>query len=463
MIQNNIHKHIIAKIYVLVLFLSCFVFLERVVTSKHMTPTSVGELYHNKSYYSLGTIYDRHNNIIVTGTNDQKITWKKSKNAFENLIGTNMSAKYFSKSTIIGQCPWLIGQGDRLNISNLLHPSKKNSSGNVQLTIDSDLQKYIYNYMTNNHNFAGDSYVVVSNYQTGEVLGTYGNIFRDSLSAGSTLKPIIAACALTIDPSLKNYTYNCTKNTHDFSIGNKKYMHIKCAGNAYHGQRMTMESAIAHSCNGYFISLLEKINESKLKNKFLTKMKQLGFDSSKHYEGFNYADASLVGKKDTKNPVNYLLAAIGQANCKISPFQLNLLTSALLNKGNLSSPLIYTKKQDTPVSSWDTTTSDKKVIFDSKIAVSISNMMKQTCLSGTGTAFYLKNLAAKTGTAETAKNSLILWTTGGLLDQQHPYAITVCLNDRSKDNHSSEAGLIARDILNYYKQHTSKTNTERRN
>lgn len=189
-------------------------------------------------------------------------------------------------------------------------------------------------------------------------------------------------------------------------------------------------------------------------------MKQLGFDSSKHYEGFNYADASFVGKKDTKNPVNYLLAAIGQANCKISPFQLNLLTSALLNKGNLSSPLIYTKKQDTPVSSWDTTTSDKKVIFDSKIAVSISNMMKQTCVSGTGTAFYLKNLAAKTGTAETAKNSLILWTTGGLLDQQHPYAITVCLNDKSKDNHSSEAGLIARDILNYYKQNT---NTERGN
>lgn len=449
MIKINWHHYLITKIYILVLILSCGLFLRRIFNTYFITQPSVGEIFHNASYYTFGSIQDRKNEIIVTGSDNKKgiFHWKKSKAAFENLIGTNMTAETFSASTVIGHCPSLLGSSDRLNFQNLLQPYKKNQAGSVKLTIDSDLQEYIYKYMKQ-HNYNSNSYIVVSNYKTGELLATFGNVFKDRLSPGSTLKPIIAACALAIDPSLSSYTYNCEKSNHDFLTQNNQFLHVQCAGNTYHG-RMNLKTAISYSCNGYFISLLQQLP----KDKVLRALQQLGFDSSTTYDQFTFTDASYIGDKNS-DQVDYLLACIGQANCRISPFQLNLLISCILNDGVLTTPTIFSEIKDASSSWKDATTNPNDTTYFSKtVTTEICEAMQDTCLHGTGKRFSMNNFIAKTGTAQTADDHQILWTTGGLTDKQTPLSITVCLANAPYNSSSSEAGLIARDLLHYYKQH----------
>ena len=88
------------------------------------------------------------------------------------------------------------------------------------------------------------------------------NIFSQLYSPGSTIKIILAAAALSIDPDLASFEYDCTAENHIFHTEEGDYR-ISCAGNVYHG-RMDMTKAIAYSCNGYFISLLQQIPEDEL-------------------------------------------------------------------------------------------------------------------------------------------------------------------------------------------------------
>lgn len=71
---------------------------------------------------------------------------------------------------------------------------------------------------------------------------------------------------------------------HIFQIENGA-VEINCAENMFHGE-LSMENAIAYSCNGYFISLMQKADHAKM----LEALKKWGFDTSISYEQFMYWD-----------------------------------------------------------------------------------------------------------------------------------------------------------------------------
>ena len=79
--------------------------------------------------------------------------------------------------------------------------------------------------------------------------------------------------------------------------------------------------------------------------------------------------------------------------------------------------------------------------------------MLGVCEYGTGTRYSLSGFASKTGTAETTDKDgeltglNTIWTTGGLLDDNNPYSITVCINN--VNGVGSDAGVIATEILSY--------------
>ena len=183
----------------------------------------------------------------------------------------------------------------------------------------------------------------------------------------------------------------------------------------------------------------------------MSTLKRWGFDSVLSFEQFWYADHSFLGKQT--EPSDYLMAAIGQANAKITPFGLNLCTNALISgTGSIVEPRRIMAKTNVQGAMWEQIELGKTHrMCEKDVAETVRDMMIQVVKSGTGKTFYMKNMAAKTGTAQ-GKNFNTIWTTGGLIDENTPYSVTVCLNGVEKDTKSREAGKIMKDILFYMKE-----------
>ena len=311
------------------------------------------------SQYRMGSIYDRYGNTIVTGGESPgTMNWQIDEDlqpAFTNLVGADISETMNSKMTVLGCCPWLFGSEDeRLSLEYFLQPGKNRTGGDVWLSIDNRLQEYIYELLQSAD--SESAAVVVSNYTTGEILAAVSTqsfspgdpVSRDQngvlndvrafsqtvsrrFHPGSTIKPILAAIALDIDPGLENFQYDCCEANHIFHTEDGQTIQIHCSGNALHGI-VGMSEAMACSCNGYFIALLQQLPREKLEKK----LKAWGFDTVTEYPFF-FWDASFFGDAESREE-DKLFSAIGQGNAYITPVQLNAFTNAILNGGSYKEP-----------------------------------------------------------------------------------------------------------------------------
>lgn len=439
------------KIYVV--FLICIglvvgLFGYRVASRNTITPMSDGQIIMKSEQYQFGDVYDRNDELIVCGAANG-VSWESesARQSFEKMLGIDIEDSLNSRITLCGNTPWLFGVEDnRFSVYNLIHPNALRCGGSVRLTIDKKLQEYVNDYIKNlGYN---DAYIMISNYETGEILALYGNVFKDEMHPGSTLKPILAASTLSVDNNVKGVVYNCTNENHNFMTESGPFR-INCAGGATHGQ-MTMEDGLAYSCNGYFISLIQQVDKEKL----IAELKKWGFDDVVYYSQFMYWDHSFLG--DGKEDSDYLLAAIGQANAYITPAGLNFCTNALLNHGVLVEPIWFSHKKASPADEWTPVNASKsKTVCSSENADAVIHMMQEVTSRGTGQAFYLPGFAAKTGTAQKSDASgeladtYTVWTTGGLVNEETPYSIIVCLDNVSADVSSSDAGKVAQQLLLY--------------
>ena len=172
--------------------------------------------------------------------------------------------------------------------------------------------------------------------------GTISNVFQTRYSPGSTMKPILAAAALSIQPGLlEGGIYNCSKGNHRFPTDEGKAYQINCAGNTYHG-RVMMADAIAYSCNGYFVSLLTQLPREELAKE----LSRWGFGTTVAFDQFAYWDHTFANEDCSGG--TYLLSAIGQGDCSITPIGMNLCTNVLLNSGRLEEPQFILEESDSP-------------------------------------------------------------------------------------------------------------------
>ena len=448
--------------FLLCLSLIIGLFAYRVGTGICVTEMSVGEPTMLSREYTLGTIVDRNGEFIVSG--DEKaggVMWRSSETmtAFKDLLGLDFEETMESKTSILINAPWVFGSEDnRFSFYSLLHPQNKKIGGDARITIDRKLQEYISSYVLRKGYNTDDVYTVVSNYRTGELLGVYGKAFRTLLSPGSTMKPVIAASVLDLDPDKKNFTYECSEENHVFQTEGGAFR-IDCS-DGVHGQ-MNMEDAMAVSCNGYFISLLQSVDKKSL----LEKMKGFGFDTVT-YPQFDYADNKFIS--DATSESDYLMAAIGQASAKTTVLGMQLSTSALLNGGFLQRPFWISAKrataQDKEWTDVEVSEEASRRVCSEETADIVVKAMEAVTEKGTGKNFNFPadsgyHFAAKTGTAqkgilseETGEELYSVWTTGGLVSEGSecaaPYAVTVCLdNVNDKEITSQQAGEMARDIL----------------
>lgn len=449
--------------FLLCLSLIIGLFAYRVGTGICVTEMSAGEPTMLSREYTLGTIVDRNAEFIVSG--DEKaggVMWRspETMTAFRDLLGLDFEETMESRTSILINTAWVFGAEDnRFTLYSLLHPQNKRVGGDAKITIDRNLQEYISSYILKKGYNTDDVYAVVSDYKTGELLGVYGKSFLTLLSPGSTMKPVIAASVLDLNPDKKNFTYDCTEENHVFQTEGGAFR-IDCS-EGVHGQ-MNMESAMAVSCNGYFISLLQSVDKKSL----LEKIKGFGFDTEIAYPQFEFADQKFASAASDSD---YLMAAIGQASAKSTVLGIQLSISGLLNGGYIQRPYwINGKRATAQTKEWkDVEVSEEasRRVCSEETADIVVKAMEAVTEKGTGKAFNLPagtgyRFAAKTGTAqkgisseETGEELYSVWTTGGLVAEDGsectaPYAVTICLdNVNNEEITSQQAGEMARDIL----------------
>lgn len=448
------------RVFFIALLLIVALFIVRICNGITCTENA-GALIQLSEQYRVGTVYDRDGEAILqgNGTGD-RIKWLGSNAeqlALMPLVGSEIEDTYASRMTVRGMVPELYGSEDeRLNLKGFLSPLRKRVGGSVQLTIDKELQTYIFDLLQNKGHDTGS--VVVSNWETGEILAAVSmqpfearkvmisSVFNERFPPGSTVKVILAAAALSIDPELADYTYNCSPENHVFHTNGGDYR-IDCAGGASHGE-MNLEKATAYSCNGYFLSLLQKLPKTKLEKE----LKRWGFNTVVQFDDFDYWDHQFTGNSD----IEYLLCAIGQGGCSMTPMGLHLTTNVLLNSGELKEPRLIQAVSSSPESNMKKKGDQKTYkICKKKIADTIKETMLAVTTYGTGTHFHMPGFAAKTGTAQETNEKgeltglYTIWTTGGLVSEETPYTITICLNNVNEKAGGGDAGQIAKEILHF--------------
>ena len=470
---------VIYRVFLATMIAAVVLFLMRVASRKLETDFSVGQMIHLSQSYKMGNIYDGNGELIAKGSRKSSMEYESEKTAtaFQDIVGADISQTLGIRNNICSNALRIYGtERNALDMKNLIVPSKSvKKGGDVQLTLRKDLQEHLAEMVAESG--YEKAYVIVSNYKTGEILAMYsngGNCLDEMLHPGSTMKPFYLAAALSVDPQLVDYTYDCEADSHDFGSG-VQAVHINCAGKANHGTT-DYTKAMAKSCNAWFSSSLDRLDQDKL----LEAMKVWGFDSSYSFEQFRYMDHTFDGKSSSNSVVAKGVTAgmkklgidyrekrlryeiIGQGNAHITVEAMNFLTGALLNEGVLKEPVwIKAKRTSATDGEWKKLERMNEYVMCKKdVADTVVQTLEAVMESGTGRSFAMPEagLAGKTGTAQKADRNgnlngkQTVWFTGGLTGEageMNPIAITVAFDDVDSSVTSSAAGTFAKDVLTY--------------
>lgn len=270
---------------------------------------------------------------------------------------------------------------------------------------------------------------------------------------GSTFKMVTAMAALDTGRISANTTYTCN---HSYKLGDRTFL---CLGN--HGT-VNLGTAIAKSCNIYFYNLAEDLGVSTLVEYAeafglgsptgLELTEAEGIIASPEYEeylyeqtGDEYYTSWYTGQT--------LQAAIGQSYHQFTPMQMANYIATIANNGVRYSTTLLSEIQDS-VTHETVYSEGPEILYtldtDSGNFAAIQAGMLAVTQSGTSSSLFSDlnvSVAAKTGTAQTNND-----TDDGIFvcyapanDPQIAIAVVI-----EKGESGTNAGLVAKDILEYY-------------
>ena len=266
--------------------------------------------------------------------------------------------------------------------------------------------------------------VLVSNYRTGEILvmtssptldpaldtgepadGAYINrCLNAQFTPGSVFKLVTATAALENIPDLRTRTFTCPGSINVAGVT------VTCSG--VHGTQ-TFEDAMANSCNCAFAEIALELGGEKLE-KYAT---SLGFTSAQKLDSITTAAGKFT--RDADGTPGLAWSGIGQFEDLICPYSMLRLVSAIACDGTFREPTLLLGNKN------GTTT-----LLDAHTASELRDLMNYNVQSHYGAwNFPGLNLCAKTGTAEVGDGEPHGWFTGFLLDEEHPYAFVVVVEN----------------------------------
>ena len=295
----------------------------------------------------------------------------------------------------------------------------KKDGQDVKLTIDSSLQKNIYNQMQNDKGF-----FVVMEPQTGELLALVStptfdsndfvvgmtteqwnslnndeskplyNRFIQKYCPGSTFKPVTGAIGLTlgtIDPN-EDLGYTGTSWQKDSSWGNYNITTLT----AYNGPKNLM-NAIMYSDNIYFAQSALKMGAEN----FANSLNKLGFNEQIEFP-LTLAKSQYASNNGTiiEGETKLADSGYGQGDILVNPIHMASIYSAFANEGNMIKPRIEYK---------DSSVGEvlKENAITKEAAETIKNDLIQVVEKGTASDMKIEGttIAGKTGTAELKTSS----------------------------------------------------------
>ncbi len=213
-------------------------------------------------------------------------------------------------------------------------------------------------------------------------------------------------------------------------------------GKIAHGQ-IDLSTAFAQSCNTYYVSKALDLGSEKLAStaeKFMIN-KKIDFDLPVEKSIFKHNKL-----EDTKLSAS----AIGQGDIQVTPLNMAMVASSIANNGRMMKPLLVKEI----VSSSGRTLEEVKPAelsqpLDQKEAGTISEMMRQVVVSGTGRNASIRNVEVfgKTGTAENSSGLEHSWFIG-YGGRNADIAVAVILEE-SGITGGQGAAPIARDLIIY--------------
>ena len=307
-------------------------------------------------------------------------------------------------------------EGNRLKT---LAKQDKKDGTDVKLTIDSTIQKQLYDQMKNDKGL-----FVVMEPTTGELLAAVStpsynsndfvigltneqweelnnndakplfNRFLQSYCPGSTFKPITAAIGLTTGKLTEDttFSYSGLKWQKDSSWGSDYITTLT----AYNGVK-NIKNALLHSDNIFFAQAAMQIGSDL----FCQSLDKLGFGEDLGLE-LNVSKSQYTNSEGISNEKKLADSGYGQGDILINPIHMASIYSAFANNGNMVKPyIIYKENPQTEYL--------KENVFTEEVANIVKEDLIQVVESPEGSANDMKvngiTIAGKTGTAELKKSS----------------------------------------------------------
>lgn len=392
---------------------------------------------------------------------------------------------------------WLKGETGKKRVEvdslgkeiNILNQELAKTGANLILTIDSNLQNYLYQSLQRviNKTTIFAAIGIILNPNSGEILAMVSlpdydnNIFVRNLSPsefekiindpnkplfnraisgeyppGSSIKPIIAAAALEDKIIDQNFT---VLSTGGLTINQWFFPDWKKGG---HGQTDLMK-ALAESVNTYFYLIgggdnqsftglgLERINYYA---QLFGLEQKLGIDLPGEATGFL---PTKEWKEKTKNEQWYIgdtyHLAIGQGDILVTPLQVASYTSVFANQGTLYKPFLVKEirtPDDQTVNLFSPTILRQNFISPKNLQL-VKKGLRQAVINGS--AKKLNNLsvtvAGKTGTAQSVADRLPhAWFTCFAPYEEPEIVLTILLEEGGEG--SDLPVDLANDFLNWY-------------
>lgn len=330
-------------------------------------------------------------------------------------------------------------------------------SGGVALTLDAQIQAIVAREAAA---YMERGAVVVSAPETGEILAsvslpTYDQahvetVLEDAASPlldrtligynlGSVFKIVIAAAALENGMSVHT-AYTCTGS---YTVNGQTFHCHNPLGDGL----QTMDEAMEHSCNTYFIQLALDIGAEAIREFAVA----AGFeDSLSLIDEYGTSRAVLPREQDLSADAALANLAIGQGDLLGSSYHVAMLLGAVAADGEWHAPsLLYGEVEENGTIRPLSTSTPAKRLFSRETAKKLQEMLLPVVVSGTGTAAQPSHgtAAGKTGTAETGweqdgEEVVQSWFAGYYPAQQPQYVITV-LSENGGQNGKTAAPLFA--------------------
>lgn len=237
---------------------------------------------------------------------------------------------------------------------------------------------------------------------------------------GSTFKIVTALEYIRENPdSYSQFSFQC----------NGRFTHGEERINCYHGTSHGSENftkAFAKSCNSAFASIGLELDRKK----FGKTLDELLFNQELKVD-FAYNQSKLAMDENTTDS-DVMQAAIGQGTTQITPLELNMITAAIANDGELMKPYLLDRVEtaDRSVVKQFSPDSYKRLMSEEEAQI-MTELMEEVVKSGTGTKLsgLSYTAAGKTGSAEynKVKSDSHAWFTGFAPVEEPQVCVTIII------------------------------------